>query len=271
MPGGTRSTRYFAKYQSAQSHLNAIIKALDSGQDELRKDNAAIETEKANMWAAMGKLTEYNTLATALDAAIESKVAELEAAGRTEDANTMRVRRALPDPAAPPGHHDADGRQRSRATWRWTWCGRTTSSSSRASTARRPRPSPRCAPPSSCRRRCRRQKLVLDQINALNTSPRTSSSRRPSSCGSRAPQINQQAASATIDVAEAAGRVRQRLRDDGRLGHLPGPGRRQHGSDRDRARGPDRAGQALPRAHRGRATVRSRPDGPQRGTIRSRA
>ncbi|MGH8862602.1 MAG: toxic anion resistance protein, partial [Jatrophihabitantaceae bacterium] len=59
IPGGDKIQRYFAKYESAQSHLNAIIKSLDSGQDELRKDNAAIETEKANMWTTMGKLSEY--------------------------------------------------------------------------------------------------------------------------------------------------------------------------------------------------------------------
>ena len=70
LPGGDKIDRYFAKYQSAQSHLNAIIKALDSGQDELRKDNAAIETEKANMWQMMGKLREYNELAAALDGAL---------------------------------------------------------------------------------------------------------------------------------------------------------------------------------------------------------
>jgi uncharacterized protein YaaN involved in tellurite resistance len=90
LPGSDRIQRYFAKYESAQSQLNAIIRALDSGQDELRKDNAAIETEKANMWTAMGKLTEYNQLSTALDAAITQKVAEIEAAGRTEDATALR-------------------------------------------------------------------------------------------------------------------------------------------------------------------------------------
>jgi uncharacterized protein YaaN involved in tellurite resistance len=90
LPGGDKIDRYFMKYQSAQSHLDAIIKALGSGQDELRKDNAAIETEKASMWTTMGKLSEYNALASALDSALENKVAELEAAGRTEDANTMR-------------------------------------------------------------------------------------------------------------------------------------------------------------------------------------
>ena len=90
VPGGDKIDRYFAKYRSAQSHLDAIIRALDSGQDELRKDNAAIETEKANMWTIMGRLTEYNQLATALDEAVEAKVAALEMGGRTEDANTLR-------------------------------------------------------------------------------------------------------------------------------------------------------------------------------------
>jgi uncharacterized protein YaaN involved in tellurite resistance len=74
IPGGNKLKRYFERYQSAQKQLDAIIKALDSGQDELRKDNAAIEQEKANLWAAMGKLTEYATLAKALDGAVQAQV-----------------------------------------------------------------------------------------------------------------------------------------------------------------------------------------------------
>ncbi len=74
IPFGNKLSRYFEKYQSAQKQLDAIIKALDSGQDELRKDNAAIEQEKANLWAAMGKLTEYATLAKALDGAVSAKI-----------------------------------------------------------------------------------------------------------------------------------------------------------------------------------------------------
>ncbi|WP_420119841.1 toxic anion resistance protein [Nakamurella sp.] len=90
IPGGDKVDRYFAKYQSAQSHLDAIVRALASGQDELRKDNAAIEVEKANMWTLMGKLTEYNELAGALDVAVEDQIRNLEVQGRTEDANTLR-------------------------------------------------------------------------------------------------------------------------------------------------------------------------------------
>jgi uncharacterized protein YaaN involved in tellurite resistance len=54
LPGGDRLQKYFQKYESAQTQLNAIIKSLESGQDDLRKDNAAIETEKTNMWTTMG-------------------------------------------------------------------------------------------------------------------------------------------------------------------------------------------------------------------------
>jgi uncharacterized protein YaaN involved in tellurite resistance len=74
VPMGNKITAYFQRYQSAQKQLDAIITALGSGQDELRQDNAAIEQEKANLWAAMGKLTEYATLAKALDGAVAAKV-----------------------------------------------------------------------------------------------------------------------------------------------------------------------------------------------------
>jgi uncharacterized protein YaaN involved in tellurite resistance len=90
LPGGDKIDRYFAKYRSAQSHLNAIIVALESGQNDLRKDNAAIETEKVNMWTTMGRLAEYNELAAALDDAIAAKVSALEASGQTEAAATLR-------------------------------------------------------------------------------------------------------------------------------------------------------------------------------------
>jgi uncharacterized protein YaaN involved in tellurite resistance len=77
IPFGSKIQRYFERYQDAQAQLDAIIKALASGQDELRKDNASIESEKQNLWATMGKLTEYATLAKALDAATVEKVEEL--------------------------------------------------------------------------------------------------------------------------------------------------------------------------------------------------
>lgn len=61
---------YFAKYASAQTHLEKIIVTLQRGQEELRKDNAAIEGEKVNLWATMQRMQEYAVLAASLDAAI---------------------------------------------------------------------------------------------------------------------------------------------------------------------------------------------------------
>lgn len=87
LPGGNKLQRYFARYQSAQAQLDAIITALASGQDELRKDNAAIETERASMWTTMGTLSEYATLAQALDGAVEQEVTRLQSSGQVEKAN----------------------------------------------------------------------------------------------------------------------------------------------------------------------------------------
>ena len=59
IPFGDRLTDYFRKYQDSQSHLNAIVNALYSGQDELRKDNAALNAEKSHLWETMGRLYQY--------------------------------------------------------------------------------------------------------------------------------------------------------------------------------------------------------------------
>ncbi|NUU07357.1 toxic anion resistance protein [Leifsonia sp. C5G2] len=77
LPGGRRLTRYFERYQSAQKQLDAIIAALISGQDALMKDNASIEHEREAIWATMGMLAEYNALASALDGATADRIAEL--------------------------------------------------------------------------------------------------------------------------------------------------------------------------------------------------
>jgi len=79
IPRGDRVVEYFRKYQSSQSHINAIIVSLYDGQDELRRDNVDIEQEKQNLWATMGRLRQYAYLAEQLDQALTSKIAEIEA------------------------------------------------------------------------------------------------------------------------------------------------------------------------------------------------
>jgi uncharacterized protein YaaN involved in tellurite resistance len=79
IPRGDRVVEYFRKYQSSQSHINAIIVSLYDGQDELRRDNVDIEQEKQNLWATMGRLRQYAYLAEQLDDALTAKIAEIEA------------------------------------------------------------------------------------------------------------------------------------------------------------------------------------------------
>ena len=46
IPLGGGLTNYFRSYQSAQTHISAILARLASGKDELLMDNAAIDTER---------------------------------------------------------------------------------------------------------------------------------------------------------------------------------------------------------------------------------
>jgi uncharacterized protein YaaN involved in tellurite resistance len=78
LPFGDKLRSYFGKYQSSQGHINAIIDALDNGQAELVKDNADLELEKANLWAIMERLREYIYLGQKLDAALTAKIAQIE-------------------------------------------------------------------------------------------------------------------------------------------------------------------------------------------------
>ena len=78
IPFGSKLTAYFDGYRSAQNHLNAIIETLYRSKDELQRDNAAIEQEKAAMWALMQKLEGFAYLAKKLDAEIDSRLAALD-------------------------------------------------------------------------------------------------------------------------------------------------------------------------------------------------
>ncbi|MFC0628885.1 toxic anion resistance protein [Kribbella deserti] len=79
IPFGDKIEDYFRKYQSAQSHLDGILHALRDGQDELAKDNAALNLEKQQLWDAMARLNQYVYVAERLDAKLSANIANLEA------------------------------------------------------------------------------------------------------------------------------------------------------------------------------------------------
>ena len=79
IPMGESVQDYLRKYQSSQTHINAIIESLYHGKDELMKDNASIEQEKVNMWALMQSLRQYIYVGQKIDERLEQKIGELEA------------------------------------------------------------------------------------------------------------------------------------------------------------------------------------------------
>lgn len=76
---GTKSQDYFRKYESSQTHINAIIESLYNGKDELLKDNASIEQEKVNMWTLMQSLRQYIYVGKKIDENLEQRIDELQA------------------------------------------------------------------------------------------------------------------------------------------------------------------------------------------------
>lgn len=89
IPVGNRLTTYFRKYQSAQTHISSILASLASGKDELLMDNAAIDVERANLWKTMGKLEQMIHISKALDQKLEDKANELDA---TDPAKAKAIR-----------------------------------------------------------------------------------------------------------------------------------------------------------------------------------
>ena len=80
---------YFDKYRSSQTHINAILKSLANGKDELLMDNAAIDVERQNLWAAMGRIEQMIYLARAMDQKLEDKAADLD---HTDPAKAKAIR-----------------------------------------------------------------------------------------------------------------------------------------------------------------------------------
>ncbi|BAK36214.1 hypothetical protein MLP_32000 [Microlunatus phosphovorus NM-1] len=78
LPFGDKVVDYFRKYQDSQTHLNGILHSLRNGQDELAKDNAALNMEKQNLWATMGRLNQYVYVAERLDARLTEQITALE-------------------------------------------------------------------------------------------------------------------------------------------------------------------------------------------------
>jgi uncharacterized protein YaaN involved in tellurite resistance len=198
IPFGDKLRDYFYKYQSAQTHINKIIQSLYDGKEELQKDNAAIEEEKVNAWNLMLKMEQYVYVGKKLDSALEAKIAQIE----TSDAEKARVvkeemlfylRQKVTDlltqlAVTVQGYLAMDMIRKNnlelikgvdRATTTTVSALRTAVMVSQALT---------------------NQKLVLEQINALNTTTSNMIESTSNLLKKQASDIQQQASSSTVEI-----------------------------------------------------------------------
>ena len=89
IPFGRRINNYFDKYRSSQTHISAILSRLANGKDELLMDNAAIDTERAGLWKTMHRLEQMIHISKSLDQKLEDKANELDA---TDPAKAKAIR-----------------------------------------------------------------------------------------------------------------------------------------------------------------------------------
>src|SRR3954449_1843705 len=89
IPFGNRVDRYFDKHRSSQTHGCKILSSLGNGKDELLMDNAAIDTERANLLKTMHKPEQMVHISKDLDQTLEDKANELDA---TDPAKAKAIR-----------------------------------------------------------------------------------------------------------------------------------------------------------------------------------
>lgn len=200
IPWGNKLQDYFRRYESSQTHINSIINTLQRSQDELRKDNAALEQEKVNLWTTMQRLQEYIYVGKKIDAALEARIAEIELQD-PEKARVVReemlfyVRQKVQDlltqlAVSIQGYLALDMVRKNnlelikgvdRATTTTVSALRTAVIVAQALT---------------------NQKLVLDQINALNTTTGNLIESTSAMLKQQSGRIHEQAAGATINIEQ---------------------------------------------------------------------
>jgi uncharacterized protein YaaN involved in tellurite resistance len=75
LPGvGTPLQRYFMQFESSQGVIDAIIRSLESGRDQLKRDNVTLNEDQKSMRELTLTISEQVALAQALDGAINAQL-----------------------------------------------------------------------------------------------------------------------------------------------------------------------------------------------------
>ncbi len=76
IPGvGTPLKRYFMRYESSQTQIDSIVQSLEKGRDQLKRDNVTLGDDQKQMRELTHALADQVALAQALDASVVDKLA----------------------------------------------------------------------------------------------------------------------------------------------------------------------------------------------------
>jgi len=73
---GTPVKRYFSRYESASATLDAIVKSLEKGREELKRDNITLRADQEELQAVVVELADSLTYAQGIDARLSQRLAE---------------------------------------------------------------------------------------------------------------------------------------------------------------------------------------------------
>jgi uncharacterized protein YaaN involved in tellurite resistance len=73
IPLGNSARGLLARFRAADAPLDDVVLELRGGQDELRRDNAAVRGERERLWAVMTRLSSDALLASAMDEAVDQQ------------------------------------------------------------------------------------------------------------------------------------------------------------------------------------------------------
>jgi uncharacterized protein YaaN involved in tellurite resistance len=78
IPGvGTPLKRYFSRFESAQTTINAIVNSLERGREQLRRDNLTLQDDQKAMQSLVEQLARHVRLAQLVDEKLEVAIARL--------------------------------------------------------------------------------------------------------------------------------------------------------------------------------------------------
>lgn len=89
VPGFNAVKKYFNSFESNQKQLNSVLRSLDAGQEQLQRDNAELAVERRNLWEDLHELQRAEGLLGQIDEQVVGKIESLKSEGQAEQAGIL--------------------------------------------------------------------------------------------------------------------------------------------------------------------------------------